>query len=101
MTDPTQFTDPAIAAEQPPKKRRSPGPRKPKTDPAQAAAPFLDGTVDLSPAQVSKLWHAVTGGSLNLTVINTGVGMQIACRVSLSSFHKALPVLLDSLKAGD
>lgn len=53
----------------------------------------FDDTVALSAAQVSKLWQAVTGGSLSVEVLDG----EIVGRVSKSSFDKALPVLLDLL----
>ncbi|GIK42414.1 MAG: hypothetical protein BroJett011_62470 [Chloroflexota bacterium] len=49
--------------------------------------------VILTPERASKLWQAVTGGTLVMT-IEAG---QVVCRVSKSSFDKALPVLLDLL----
>jgi hypothetical protein len=54
-----------------------------------------NGHVDLSPTQFSKLWQIVTGGQVGFRV-EAG---QVTCWVSESSFKKALPVLLDQLKA--
>jgi hypothetical protein len=47
----------------------------------------------LTPERVSKLWQAITGGALSIEIENG----QVICRVSKSSFDKALPILLDLL----
>lgn len=54
---------------------------------------FAEGTVTLTPEQASKLWQAITGGRLEMA-IEAG---QVVCKVSLDSFNKALPVLLERL----
>lgn len=51
------------------------------------------GQVTLSPAQLSKLWGVITGGSLDIQANGNGV----VCRVSAASFEKALPALIDRL----
>lgn len=76
------------ATPEPPKKRRIM--RKSKTASAPIAAE--SGMIELSPAQVSTLWQAVTGGTLEIKTVPSG-GFLI--KVSLNSFNKALPVLLD------
>lgn len=53
--------------------------------------------VNLSPAQVCNLWRAAMGGEL---VIEQDPAGGILCRVSFSSFEKALPALLDHLSGG-
>lgn len=66
---------------------------KPRKNGQPAPAIALDESVTLSPERVSKLWQAVTGGTLAVEMH----GKEIVCRVSKSSFDKALPVLLDLL----
>lgn len=62
-----------------------------------AASPLaaeMDGQdVLLTPERTSKLWQAITGGTLQVAVEDG----RVVCRVSKSSFDKALPVLLDLL----
>lgn len=66
---------------------------KPRKNGHTAPPATLDESVALSPDRVSKLWQAVTGGTLSMETR----GNEIVCRVSKSSFDKALPVLLDLL----
>lgn len=47
----------------------------------------------LTAEQTSKLWQAITGGHLTMVAENG----QVTCWVSLDSFNKALPVLLERL----
>lgn len=51
------------------------------------------GMVTLSQEQLSKLWEVVTGGRLMLDQI----GGRVVAHVSLDSFEKALPILLERL----
>lgn len=51
------------------------------------------GTITLNQEQLSKLWGVVTGGQLMLDQI----GGKPVAHVSLDSFQKALPVLLERL----
>lgn len=66
---------------------------KPHKNGHTAPPATLGESVALTPERVSKLWQAVTGGTLTVETH----GNEIVCRVSKSSFDKALPVLLDLL----
>jgi hypothetical protein len=53
----------------------------------------LPGMVTLNQDQLSKLWQVITGGRI---VIDESAG-RIVAHVSLDSFEKALPILLERL----
>jgi hypothetical protein len=61
---------------------------------ANGHGPAIAGDdIPLTPEQASRLWSAITGGTLVASLEDN----KIVCRVSKSSFDKALPVLLDLL----
>lgn len=52
-------------------------------------------TIPLTPEQVEKLWRIVVGG--RLVIDQDEETHAVVCHVSVDSFHKALPVLLERL----
>lgn len=65
-------------------------PRKKRSD----AAPGRGETIPLTPEQLQKLWQIIVGGRL---VIDTDADGFTVCHVSLESFSRALPTLLERL----
>jgi hypothetical protein len=93
MIDQISINGEPLPPEEQPKKKR--GGRKPRLNGSGAApsVPENGGNVYLTPEQLSRLWRAVTGGNIFLS----GVTHNITIGVSLDSFKKALPVLLEKL----
>lgn len=82
--------------ENPPAKKKRGYNRRNGDQPKTTPTPAFDekGAITLTPEQASKLWEVITGGRLEIVNI---IGGQVVCRVSLDSFNKALPVLLERL----